>query len=177
MWPAPVRMTAGWTTTQRGGTMNCKSKVALGVCLLTSTFCLGIATAHAQGYPVKPVRLIVPFPPGGQTDVVARIMAQRLTDAFGQPVVVDNRTGAAGSIGTELGVRAIPDGYTMLQISTSYTGNAALQKLPYDPLGDITPVIMLGEIGNMVTVNPQGQIKTVKDLIAFAKANPGKINF
>ena len=154
-----------------------KSKVALGVCLLTSAFCLGIATAHAQGYPTKPVRLIVPFPPGGQTDVVARIMAQKLTEGFGQPVVVDNRTGAAGSIGVELGVKAIPDGYTMLQISTSYTGNAALQKLPYDPMADITPVIMIGEIGNMVTVNPQGQIKTVKDLIAFAKANPGKINF
>jgi tripartite-type tricarboxylate transporter receptor subunit TctC len=174
--------------------MNCKSKVesrkakvALGVCLLPlisrlsgaliCAFSLGILPAHAQGYPTKPVRLIVPFPPGGQTDVVARIMAQKLTEAFGQPVVVDNRTGAAGSIGTELGVKAIPDGYTMLQISTSYTGNAALQKLTYDPLGDITPVIMLGEIGNMVTVNPQGQLKTVKDLIAFAKANPGKINF
>jgi len=130
-----------------------------------------------QSFPTKPVRLIVPFPPGGQTDVVARIMAQKLTEAFGQPVVVDNRSGAAGSIGAELGVKAFPDGYTMLQISTSFTSNAALQKLPYDPLADITPVIMLGEIGNMVTVNPQGPLKTVKDLIAFAKANPGKINF
>ena len=130
-----------------------------------------------QSFPTKPVRLIVPFPPGGQTDVVARIMAQKLTEAFGQPVVVDNRSGAAGSIGAELGVKAFPDGYTMLQISTSFTSNAALQKLPYDPLADITPVIMLGEIANMVTVNPQGPLKTVKDLIAFAKANPGKINF
>lgn len=130
-----------------------------------------------QSFPTKPVRLIVPFPPGGQTDVVARIMAQKLTEAFGQPVVVDNRSGAAGSIGAELGVKAFPDGYTMLQISTSFTSNAALQKLPYDPLADITPVIMLGEIANMVTVNPQGPLKTIKDLIAFAKANPGKINF
>jgi tripartite-type tricarboxylate transporter receptor subunit TctC len=130
-----------------------------------------------QSFPTKPVRLIVPFPPGGQTDVVARIMAQKLTEAFGQPVVVDNRSGAAGSIGAELGVKAFPDGYTMLQISTSFTSNAALQKLPYDPVADITPIIMLGEIANMVTVNPQGQLKTVRDLIDFAKANPGKINF
>jgi tripartite-type tricarboxylate transporter receptor subunit TctC len=163
-----------------------KSKVVLGVCraarsrlpgALIGALCLGIATAHAQGYPTKPVRLIVPFPPGGQTDVVARIMAQKMTEAFGQPVVVDNRTGAAGMIGTELGVKAPADGYTMLQISTSYTGNAALHKLPYDPLADVTPVVMLGEIGNMVTVNPQAPYKTVKELIAYAKANPGKINF
>lgn len=130
-----------------------------------------------QSYPTKPIRLIVPFPPGGQTDVVARIMALKLGEAFGQPVVVDNRAGAAGSIGAELGVKAPPDGYTMVQISTSYTANAALYKLAYDPLADVTPVIMLGEIANMVTVNPQGPYKSVKELIAYAKANPGRINF
>ena len=154
-----------------------KSKVALGVCLLTSAFCLGIATAHAQGYPTKPIRLIVPFPPGGQTDVVARIMATKMSEAFGQQVVVDNRTGAGGTIGSELGIRALADGYTMLQISTSYTSSAALYKLTYDPLADMTPVVMLGEIANMVTVNPKGSFKTVSELIAHAKANPGKINF
>jgi tripartite-type tricarboxylate transporter receptor subunit TctC len=154
-----------------------KSKVALGVCFLASASCLGIVTAHAQGYPTKPVRLIVPFPPGGQTDVVARIMAQKMGEAFGQPVVVDNRTGAGGTIGAELGIKAPADGYTMLQISTSYTSSAALYKLTYDPLADMTPVVMLGEIANMVTVNPKGSFKTVSELIAHAKANPGKINF
>jgi tripartite-type tricarboxylate transporter receptor subunit TctC len=130
-----------------------------------------------QNYPNKPIRLIVPFPPGGQTDVVARIMAQKMSEAFGQQVVVDNRTGAGGTIGAELGIKAAADGYTMLQISTSYTSSAALYKLTYDPLADMTPVIMLGEIANMVTVNPKGAFKTISELITYAKANPGKINF
>ena len=139
---------------------------------------LAAGGAHAQqNYPTKPIRMIVPFPPGGQTDVVARIMAQKMSEAFGQQVVVDNRTGAGGTIGAELGIKAPADGYTMIQISTSYTSSAALYKLNYDPLADMTPVIMLGEIANMVTVNPKGSFKTVSELIAHAKANPGKINF
>jgi tripartite-type tricarboxylate transporter receptor subunit TctC len=140
---------------------------------------LSLATGvHAQqSYPTKPIRLIVPFPPGGQTDVVARALSQRLADVFGQSVVVDNRPGAAGSIGTEIAVRAAGDGYTMLMVSTSYTANVALYKLAYDPVNDVVPIIMVGEIGNMVTVNPSGPFKTVKELIAHAKANPGKVNF
>jgi tripartite-type tricarboxylate transporter receptor subunit TctC len=135
-------------------------------------------SAHAQqGYPTKPIRLIVPFPPGGQTDVVARTLSLKLADAFGQPVVVDNRPGAAGSIGAELAVRAPADGYTFVMVSTSYAANAALYKLAYDPLDAVTPIVMVGEIANMVTVNPSGPFKTVKELIAYAKANPGKINF
>jgi tripartite-type tricarboxylate transporter receptor subunit TctC len=130
-----------------------------------------------QGYPARPVRLIVPFPGGGQTDVVARALSQKLADVFGQPVVVDNRPGAAGSIGTEIAVKATPDGYTMLMVSTSYTANAALYKLPYDPVRDVVPVILVGEIGNMVTVHPTGAFKGVKELIEFAKKHPGKINF
>jgi tripartite-type tricarboxylate transporter receptor subunit TctC len=139
---------------------------------------LTMGSVHAQQkYPTKPIRLIVPFPPGGQTDVVARALSQKLSDSFGASVVVDNRPGAAGSIGSEIGVRAPADGYTMLLVSTSYTGNAALYKLPYDPLNDITPIVMIGEIANMVTVNPTGPLKSVKELIAHAKANPDKINF
>src|SRR5215510_3041095 len=137
---------------------------------------VGVAQAQEK-YPTKPIRLMVPFPPGGQTDVVARIVAQKLGEAFGQTVVVDNRPGGGGTIGTEIAVRAIPDGYTMLQISTSYTANAALYKLPYDPRNDIVPVVMIGEIANMVAVTPAGPLKSVRELIAFAKANPGKINF
>jgi tripartite-type tricarboxylate transporter receptor subunit TctC len=130
-----------------------------------------------QGYPTKPIRLIVPFPPGGQTDVVARTLSLKLADAFGQPVVVDNRPGAAGSIGAELAVRAPADGYTFIMVSTSYAANAALYKLAYDPMDAVAPIIMVGEIANMVTVNPSGPFKSVKELIAYARANPGKINF
>jgi tripartite-type tricarboxylate transporter receptor subunit TctC len=130
-----------------------------------------------QNYPTKPIRLIVPFPAGGQTDVVARTLSQKLAEAFGQSVVVDNRPGAAGSIGVEIAVKAPADGYTMLQISTSYAANVALYRLAYDPVNDVLPVIMIGEIANMVVVNPSGPYKSVKELIAYAKANPGKINF
>ena len=138
----------------------------------------GISNTHAQqGYPTKPIRLIVPFPPGGQTDVVARALSLSLGDAFGQPVVVDNRPGAAGTIGAELAVRAPADGYTMVMVSTSYAGNAALYKLPYDPIDALVPIAMIGEIGNMVTLNPNDSVKTVKELIAHAKANPGKISY
>src|SRR6185436_17963060 len=130
---------------------------------------------HAQQrYPTKPIRLIVPFPPGGQTDVVARLVAMRLGEAFGQTVVVDNRIGGGGTIGVETAVKSLPDGYTMMQVSTSYAANAALYKLPYDAKNDVVPVVMIGEIANMVTVTPSGSFKSVKDLIAYAKANPGK---
>src|SRR5688572_17016682 len=136
------------------------------------------AGVHAQqSYPNRPVRLIVPFPAGGQTDVVARSLSLKLGENFGQTVVVDNRPGAAGSIGVEMAVKALADGYTMVMISTSYTANVALYKLNYDPVNDVVPIVMVGEIGNMVMVNPQGPFKSVKELIAYAKANPGKINF
>ena len=150
------------------------------VWLVTVIAGLLVAAGGAQAqqkYPTKPVRLIVPFPPGGQTDVVARVVALKLGEAFGQTVVVDNRTGGGGTIGVEMAVKSLPDGYTMMQVSTSYTSNAALYKLPYDAKNDIVPVVMIGEIANMVTVTPSGPFKSVKDLIAYAKANPGKINF
>jgi len=133
---------------------------------------------HAQQkYPTKPIRLIVPFPPGGQTDVVARTLAQKLGEALGQTVVVDNRQGGGGTIGVEMAVKSPPDGYTMVQVSTSYAANAALYKLPYDARNDIVPVVMIGDIANMVTVTPSGPFRSVKDLIAYAKANPGRINY
>lgn len=130
-----------------------------------------------QNYPSKSIRLIVPFPPGGQTDVVARTLTQKLSETFKQTVVVDNRPGAAGSIGTETAVRAPADGYTIVLVSTSYTANVALYKLSYDPVNDIVPIVMIGEIGNMVTINRSGPFNNVKELIAHAKANPGKINY
>jgi len=139
---------------------------------------LAFATpALAQNYPTKPIRLIVPFPPGGQTDVLARALSQKLTESFGQTVLVDNRPGAAGSIGAEIAIKSAGDGYTMVMVSTSYAANVALYKLAYDPVNDVVPIVMVGEIGNMVTVNPSGPFKSVKELIGYAKANPGKINF
>ena len=133
-------------------------------------------TALAQ-YPSRPVRLIVPFPAGGQTDIVARLVAQKVAAAFNQPVVVDNRPGGGGTIGTEIGVRATPDGYTLIMVSTSYAANAALHKLPYDPLHDIAPITLVGEIPNMVTVQPSGPARSIESLITYARANPGKLNY
>jgi len=148
--------------------------------LVTAFLVLSLAAGGAyaqQGYPTKPIRLIVPFPAGGQTDVVARTISQKLSEAFGQQVVVDNRPGAAGSIGVDIAVKSLADGYTMVQVSTSYAANVALYKLTYDAVNDVVPIIMIGDIANMVTVNPSGPFKSVKELIAYAKANPGKINF
>jgi tripartite-type tricarboxylate transporter receptor subunit TctC len=148
--------------------------------LITALLVLSLAAGGGyaqQSYPTKPIRLIVPFPGGGQTDVVARALSQKLAEAFGQLVVVDNRPGAAGSIGVEIAVKAPADGYTMVMVSTSYAANVALYKLAYDPVNDVVPIVMVGEISNMVTVNPSGPFNSVKELIAYAKANPGKINF
>ena len=155
--------------------MNLRSLCTAVVAMLFS-LAAGVVNAQ-QTYPYKPIRLIVPFPAGGQTDVVARTIALKMSELFGQQVVVDNRPGAAGGIGVELGLGSAPDGYTMIQISTSYAGNVALYKLKYDPIKDVTPVGMIGEIANMVTVHPSGPYQNVKELIAHAKANPGKINF
>ena len=134
--------------------------------------------ASAQtGYPTKPIRLIVPFAPGGGTDIVARAMAQKLTEALGQSVVVDNRAGGGGTIGAETTVRATPDGYTLAMVSGSYAANAALFKLPYDPVNDITPIALIGESGFLVSLYPGVPVKTIKELIALAKSKPGGLNY
>lgn len=139
---------------------------------------LAAAGAQAQqNYPTRPIRMIVPFPAGGQTDLVARIVAQRLGDAFKETVVVDNRPGGGGTIGADIALKASPDGYTLVMISVSYTTNAALYKLPFDPLNDVTPISMLGDTGFVVTVNLASPARNTKELIAHARANPGKLNY
>jgi tripartite-type tricarboxylate transporter receptor subunit TctC len=139
---------------------------------------LAAGSAHAQqNYPTKPIRLIVPFPAGGQTDIVVRTLAHKLTEAFKQQVVVDNRSGGGGTIGAEIAVKTTPDGYSFVAVSTSYASNAALYKLPYDPLKDIEPIAMIGEIANLMTVNPSSSFTSVKELIAHARGNPGKLNY
>jgi len=131
----------------------------------------------AQNYPTRPIRLIVPFAPGGGTDIVARLIAQKTSESLGQTVVVDNRAGGGGTIGAETAVRANADGYTLIMVSGSYGTNAAVYKLPYDPVNDIQPIVMIGESGYVVALHPSAQIKSVKELITHAKANPGKLNF
>ena len=135
--------------------------------------------AWAQAYPVKPIRLVVPFPPGGATDIHARAVAQKLTDAWGQSVIVDNRPGAGGNIGSELVAKAAPDGYT-LEMGTvgTHAINASLySKMPYDHVRDFAPVILVAGVPNVLVVNPGLPVNSVQELIAYAKANPGKLNF
>jgi tripartite-type tricarboxylate transporter receptor subunit TctC len=128
-------------------------------------------------YPNRPVRLIVPFPAGGGVDIVARFMSQRLSEAFKTSVVVDNRSGAAGAIGTEIAIRATPDGYTLIAVEGGYAGNAAVMKLSYDPVRDVTPVALIAQTAFIVTLHPSVPARTVKELIAYDKASAGKLNY
>ncbi|HEY5899071.1 MAG TPA: tripartite tricarboxylate transporter substrate binding protein [Burkholderiales bacterium] len=146
---------------------------AVAVALLA----VGSTPAMAQKYPAKPVRIIVPFAPGGGSDFIARFTAQRLTDALGSQVIVENRPGAGGLLGIEQGVKADPDGYTLTLIASSYTVNAALYPLKYDPITDITPVVQISQGPMIVVANPKFPAKSTQDLIAIAKQKPGSINF
>jgi len=141
---------------------------------------LGAAAAAAQdGYPVKPVRFIAPFPPGGTTDVLSRILAQKLTDGLGRQVFVENRPGAGSNIGHELAAKAPPDGYTLLMSSnTALVANPYLYKrLPFDPQADFAPISLVGRSGPVLVVHPSVPARSVKELIALARARPGKLNF
>jgi len=133
--------------------------------------------AAAQSYPTKPVHLIISFTPGSSTDIVGRIVAQKLSEMWGQPVVPENRAGAGGSIGSAAVARAEPDGYTLLVNSNAHTVNPAIYaKLPYDTLADFTDIVPLAVQPNVLTVRPDGPYKTVADLVAAAKARPGALN-
>jgi len=131
----------------------------------------------ADAYPVRPIRLIIPFPPGGSNDVVGRVIAQQLSERLGQQVVVDNRGGAGGLIGTEQAAKAEPDGYTLLFISSAFAANGSLYKLPYDPVKAFVPVAMIAAGPNVLAVSPKLQINSVKELIALAKSKPGALNY
>jgi tripartite-type tricarboxylate transporter receptor subunit TctC len=135
--------------------------------------------ASAQTYPTKTITLVVPFPAGSTTDLVGRIMATKLSENIGQQVIVENRGGAGGAIGTEGVARAAPDGYTLLMgtIGTHAINVSVYPKLPYDPVADFTPIIQFGTAPNVLVVNPSLPVKSVKELIAYAKANPGKLNY
>ena len=135
--------------------------------------------AQTPAYPTKPIRLVVPFPPGGATDIIARAVAQKLSETWGQSIVVDNRPGAGGNIGTELVAKAAPDGYT-LEMGTvgTHAINASLYaKIPFDNVKDFAPIILVAGVPNVLEVTPSLPVNSVQELIAYAKANPGKLNF
>ena len=138
----------------------------------------GVAQA-ADTYPSRPIRMIVAYPPGGGTDQVGRVMADQLSQTLGQNVVVDNRGGATGNIGTELAARAVPDGYTLLMgnVAPNAVNVSLFKKLGFDPVKDFAPVSLVAVTPNSLVTNPSIPVKTVKELIAYAKAKPGALNF
>jgi len=134
-------------------------------------------TALAQSYPTKPIRMIIPFAPGGGNDVVGRRIAAQLSERLGKQVVADNRAGGAGVIGTEIAANSQPDGYTLLVISATYTVTPLLYKLPYDPVKSFVPVTMMAASPNLLAVHRSLPVKSVKELIALAKAKPGELTY
>ena len=143
-----------------------------------AVLCLPAQQAAAQTYPAKPIRIIVPYPAGGTTDMLTRIVGQKLTEAWRQQVIIDNRPGASGNIGAEAVVRAPADGYLLLSASTVHTVNPSLySKLAYDPLKDFTPIALLAQVANILVVHPSLPVHSVKEFIAFAKKRPGQLNF
>jgi tripartite-type tricarboxylate transporter receptor subunit TctC len=139
--------------------------------------CAGVLDGHAQSYPNKSIRIIVPQSAGGSTDLVARPLAQRLADALGQSVVVDNRPGAGSVVGTDLVAKAAPDGYTLLAVAASVTMSPSLYKLPFDPLRDLAPISQLSSLPNILVVHPSLPVTSVKELVAFVRQRPGQLNF
>lgn len=149
------------------------------VAAMAGAILVSVAIAHAQSYPTKPIRMIVPFAPGGTTDVIARIIGQKLSEALGQQVVNDNRPGANGNIGTELAARAPADGYTLVM---SFDGTIAInphvyKKLGFDPQKDLAPVVTVAQVPLIIVVHPSLGVSSIKELTARAKANPGRINY
>jgi tripartite-type tricarboxylate transporter receptor subunit TctC len=146
--------------------------------LLALGLLLALASpAVAQDYPNRPVRLIIPFPPGGSNDVVGRLVANQLSEKLGHKVFVDNRGGAGGVLGTEAAANAAPDGYTLLVVSIAHAVNPALYKLNYDPIKSFAPISIMATGPNVLAVNPTLPVKSVKELVALAKEKPGSIDY
>ena len=146
---------------------------------LAAVLTVCVSGAWAQAYPTKPIRLVVPFPAGGTTDILAREVGQMLSVTLGQPVVIDNRPGAAGNIGSELVAKSAPDGYTLLMctVSTHAINPNLYAKMPFDHVKDFAPVILVAAVPNVLEVTPSLPVKSVADLIRLAKEKPGQINF
>jgi tripartite-type tricarboxylate transporter receptor subunit TctC len=149
------------------------SVIAAGLGLVVA---LAASPAAAQSYPSKPIRLVSPFPPGGSVDVVGRLLAAKLAESFGQQVVVDNRSGASGVIGTEVVMNSPPDGYTLLINTIPFVSNQFLMpRAPYDPLRDFVSISLVASAPSFVTVHPALPVRSIRDLIALAKAKPGQL--
>jgi tripartite-type tricarboxylate transporter receptor subunit TctC len=167
--------------------MNTTGKIAaagIADVIVAAAFCVAAlacmqSAAFAQNYPVKLVRVIVPYPPGGTSDILTRLIGAKLTESFGQQVIADNRTGAGGNIGSEMAARAAPDGYTLLltDIGNLVTSSVLYSKLPFDVLRDFAPVITISYSPHLLATHPNVPAKTIKELVALAKANPGKLNY
>lgn len=151
-----------------------KRLIAAALCAFVS-----LAGYALDKYPTRPIRLIVPFAPGGNTDVQARLIGKKITESLGQQVIIDNRPGAGGTIGVDLAAKSQPDGYTLVIASFGnvLVGQSLYKKLPYDPVKDLTPVILVSEPPGMLVVHPSLPVTSVKELIAFSKAHPGELNY
>lgn len=169
------------TTHDQGDKLNSmKIRAAASAARLAVLACsLAIALpAWAQAYPVKPVRLVVAFPAGGGIDTVTRLLAPKLTEALGQQMIIENRVGASGNIGSDHVAKSAPDGYTVLMAYASHASNAALfEKMPYDTVRDFQPVSLIGAVPHVILVNPSLPVKTMPELIKLAKARPGDITY
>lgn len=147
--------------------------------LLAAIFAVVTLTANAQTYPNKPIKMVVPFPAGGTTDILARLVGQELSKAWGQQVIIENRGGAGGNIGSDLVAKSEPDGYTLLMGTVGTHGiNVSLyKKMPYDAVKDFQPITQVAAVPNLLAVHPSVPVKSVKELIAYAKKNPNKLSF
>ncbi len=157
--------------------MNKRQFIQSGVILAFAALATGAAFGDA--YPTRPVKIISPFPPGGPTDILARIIAEKLSGSLGQPVIVENRAGAGGMIGAEAVARAAPDGYTLLigTIGTHGINSAIYKHLSYDPIADFAPISLVANVTNLLVVNPSLPIHDYKELISYANAHPGQLTF
>ena len=150
-------------------------RAAVSACLAAAALC---SAAYAQDYPTKPVRIVVPFAPGGPNDIIARLVAQKLTEARGQPFLVENRAGAGGNIGTDFVAKSAPDGYTLLSAGPgSLIINPLMGKVPYDTARDFAPITLMARASNALVAHPSLPVRSVKELIALARARPGAINY
>ena len=140
---------------------------------------ISISVYSQAAYPNRPIKLITPFPPGGSSDVLARLIATKLGEGLGQTVTVDNRAGASGNIGHDAAAKSLPDGYTLLlsNSSTAVTNPHLFKKLPFDPINDFAAISMVGSAGQVLVVHPSVPVTTLAEVTAYAKANPNKLNF
>src|SRR5437764_7780580 len=145
--------------------------------LLVLLVLLAASASWAQPYPTKPVRLVVGFAPGGGTDIIGRLLAQKLTERWGQAVIVDNRLGASGNIAAEQVAKSAPDGYTLLMAFSSHASNAALSKLPFDINKDFSNISLVASGPAVILANPQMPAKTLREVISYAKAHPNEIKY